>query len=65
MKKLLFFFPLLFGACTQQVITNETTIPDTRANNDTIETTTVKPEINTSGDWDNAIEVKDTIKLQD
>lgn len=65
MKKLLFFFPFLLFACTQQDVTNETTIPDTRANNDTIKTNVVKPEINAPGDWDNVIEVKDTIKLQD
>lgn len=65
MKKLLFFFPFLLCACTQQDIPNETAIPDTRVNNDTIKTTTVKPVINGPGDWDDAIEVKNTIKVQD
>lgn len=64
MKKLLFFFPFLLFACTQQDIPNETTIPDTRTNNDTIKTTTVKPVIHGPGDWDNAIEVKDTIRVR-
>lgn len=65
MKKLLFFFPFLLFACTQQEIPNETTSPDTRTNNDTIKTTTVKPVINGPGDWNEAIEVNNTIKVQD